>query len=198
MGPPADNMRMLVSRAFQPFGAASLAAVTLLIAGCSIAGPKPTSGTPREPTSASQFTSPGGIAGCAASTVHTGSGHGSSGLENTGVPWIGNDHFIAVLFFARPGDETMRAGGSQTTTGTQTKILWWAEDSGSDPLVIHGHESRTSGDFTQSVDGIGGGQYPSIVNVPTPGCWTLTETVGNQTVGAITIPVMAAVAKARV
>ena len=50
----------------------------------------------------------------------------------------------------------------------------------------------TSRSFTQSVAGIGGGQFPSVPVVPSKGCWTLTESVGGRTVGEITIPVVAA------
>lgn len=97
---------------------------------------------------------------------------------------------VAVLFFASHRGVTMRAGGRMTPE-LQTKILWSIQGAGGDPLVLRGHEpsGRT---FTQRVTGIGGGQYPSIVVVPSKGCWTLTATVAGQAAGSITVPVIAA------
>lgn len=109
------------------------------------------------------------------------------------MPWIGDERFAAVLFYATAADQTMRAGGTMGG-GLSTKILWWVA-SGGDDLLIRGTEARSGRTFTQQVTGIGGGQFPSVPVVPSAGCWTLTETVAGRTVGAITIPVAAAVGR---
>jgi len=84
----------------------------------------------------------------------------------------------------------MRAGG-RMSPGFATKIFWWIPDGG-DTLVIRGVEAASGRHFIQTVAGIGGGQFPSVPVVPGKGCWTLTESVGGRTVGAITIPVSTA------
>lgn len=104
--------------------------------------------------------------------------------------WMGDTHFFAFLFYTATNDPTMRAGG-QMSQGFATKIFWWIPGGGN-TLVIRGVEATSGRSFTQSVDGIGGGSFPSIPVVPSKGCWTLTESVGGRTAGAITIPVIAA------
>jgi hypothetical protein len=106
---------------------------------------------------------------------------------------MGNQGFAAVLFYAQGSDIVMRAGGTMAP-GRNTKILWWVKGAGNDPLVIHGRESASGRRFTQRVESIGGGQYPSIVVVPAKGCWTLDETVSGRYVGTISIPVESAIA----
>lgn len=100
---------------------------------------------------------------------------------------MGDGRFAAVLFYARGIDITMRAGG-EMAKGSSTKILWWVA-SGGDVLTIRGKETVSGRSFTQTVTGIGGGQFPSVPVVPVRGCWTLTESVGGRDVGEITIPV---------
>jgi hypothetical protein len=109
-----------------------------------------------------------------------------------GLPWIGNNKFVAVLFYSRNGSPRMRAGGLMAK-GESTKILWSVAGGRDDPLVIHGSESDSGKSFTQKVDGIGNGQYPSIPVVPSAGCWTLAESVAGQHVGSITVPVAPAI-----
>lgn len=104
---------------------------------------------------------------------------------------MGDDGFVAVLFYADGADPTMGTGGRMTGRGSLvSKIFWWVPGGGND-LVIHGRERATGRVFTQAVSGIGGGQFPSVPVVPAAGCWTLTETVGGRTVGAVTLPVSA-------
>jgi hypothetical protein len=107
---------------------------------------------------------------------------------------MGDGGFGAVLFYASRYDPLMRAGGGMMTRAKSTKILWWAPGGAGDPLVIRGRELSSGRTFTQRVDGLGDGQFPSIPDVPAAGCWTLTETAKGAVLGAITIPVSAAIA----
>lgn len=130
------------------------------------------------------------VHGCRVTAVHTGAVPpdipGFTGNGNP--PWMGDRDFAAILWYARDARAVMRVGG-RMAPGTNTKILWWVQDAGAEPLVIHGKEATTGRTFTQRVDGVGGGQYPSVPVVPAAGCWTLTETVGHRTAGAVTIAV---------
>jgi len=102
-------------------------------------------------------------------------------------PWMGNDRFAAVLFYAAGGDPTMAPGGTMPD-GRNTKILWMIRD-GEGPLTIRGTEAR-GGDFTQEVPRADQpNSYPSVVAVPRAGCWTLTAALGDRTIGSITVPV---------
>ncbi|HEX3811808.1 MAG TPA: hypothetical protein VHX59_03120 [Mycobacteriales bacterium] len=105
---------------------------------------------------------------------------------------MGDGGFGAVLFYASRYDPLMRAGGMMTRAKS-TKILWWAPGGAGDPLVIHGRELASGRSFSQRADGLGDGQFPSIPDVPSAGRWTLTETANGTVLGAITIPVAAAI-----
>lgn len=108
------------------------------------------------------------------------------------TPWMGDARFAAVLFYASGSNPTMRARGKMTKTQT-TKIFWWVAEGGN-TLVVRGKERASGRSFSQVVEGIGGGQFPSVPVVPSAGCWTLTGSIGGREVGAITIPVVAALA----
>lgn len=107
---------------------------------------------------------------------------------NGNPPWMGDGDFAAILWYARDSRAVMRAGGKMAP-GTNTKILWWVQGAGNESLVIRGKEATTGRTYTQRVEGIGGGQFPSVPVVPAAGCWTLTETVGQDTAGAVTVAV---------
>lgn len=189
--PSVGDNRVMPARRARIGWAALLTIVGLPMAGCTTTGHHPTISDARSSTALNKPT------GCIASTIHNGvsatptPGDGVSGtafsLQSSGVPWMGNDRFIAVLFYAKNGDPTMRAGGTMPNGGT-TKILWWAAQASDGPLVIHGTAAEGAA-FTQTVPGLGNGQYPSIVDVPAKGCWTLRTTVRGREVGAITVPV---------
>ncbi|MBO3749358.1 hypothetical protein J5X84_25040 [Streptosporangiaceae bacterium NEAU-GS5] len=97
--------------------------------------------------------------------------------------WMGDDDFVAVLFYAQSDDPTISPGGT-TPSGANTKILWIVRDS-TGPLTINGSAPGGAG-FTQQVEG--GGSYPSIVDVPRGGCWTLDASVSGERVGSIVLP----------
>jgi hypothetical protein len=104
-------------------------------------------------------------------------------------PWMGDDQFAAVLFYAK-GDSPLMYAGGQMPDGDITKILWWVATPRTGSLVIHGREASSGRTFAQSIGlGVGQGQYPSQMVVPSAGCWRLTATIGSAHVGAITVPV---------
>lgn len=104
---------------------------------------------------------------------------------------MGDKDFAAVLFYSDGHNPQMRAGGKMTP-GKSTKILWSIPKAGDAELTVNGI-SDNGHTFAQRITGIGGGQYPSVANVPTAGCWTLRETVRGKTVGTITVPVSPAI-----
>jgi hypothetical protein len=88
------------------------------------------------------------------------------------LPYVVSSQGNAVGFlFTDP----LRAG---TRTGTQNKILWVirTDDGGNGPLTIAtqpvGHSE--SAVLRHDEPGLGGGTYPSITDVTTPGCWHFT------------------------
>ncbi len=97
---------------------------------------------------------------------------------------MGDDNFVAVLFYAENDDPTLKPGG-EFPGGKQTKILWLIRDAVG-PLTIQGSAPGPQGDFTQKIDG--SGSYPSIVVVPREGCWTIDATVDGRHVGSIVLP----------
>lgn len=130
---------------------------------------------------------------CVISTVHY--SHPPAAVPGfmpraVGLPWTGDDHFVAVLFYARDDSPDIPVGGQWAGGGRNAKILWWAEGA-TDRLRVHGRESGGARQFTQSFPTVGGGQYPSIVVVPEPGCWTLDATVAGRKVGTITVRAVA-------
>jgi hypothetical protein len=93
-----------------------------------------------------------------------------------------------VLFYARQANPDIPAHGGWSDGGS-AKILWWATGAAAQ-LAVHGREATTAREFNQTFPTIGNGQYPTVVTVPTPGCWTLDATIGNQHVGSITLRVV--------
>jgi hypothetical protein len=102
---------------------------------------------------------------------------------NRPPPWMGDQDFVAVLFYAAGGDPTISPGG-KAPDGSATKILWLVRGA-TGPLTIRGTAPGGAG-FTQNIDG--GGSYPSIVDIPRSGCWTIEATVAGKRVGSIVLP----------
>ena len=123
---------------------------------------------------------------CPVNPVYAGT-LGKAGLED--VPWIRADplsaQVTAFLFFVEPTYkrthtyQPLHTGGSYADGGRNTKILWIVDASNSSTTatitgvkVSSPHET-----FQQTLTLAGsatpGANYPSIVNVPTPGCWQI-------------------------
>jgi hypothetical protein len=80
-----------------------------------------------------------------------------------GVPWAfgTGENTVAYVFATQ-----LVAGVSPRVDGTNNKVLWEAKDDPTETLVVEGRPLGQS----QPVVTIAGG--PSIVDVPTAGCWT--------------------------
>jgi hypothetical protein len=103
------------------------------------------------------------------------------------VPWIASapgGNFKAHLFFYEGGIPWAkeRLLGARIFTTRQSrdinpKVLWITRVRGyGRKLLIRGERLDASGSFSATYDGWG--DYPSYVEVPTPGCWRLTVTSG--------------------
>jgi hypothetical protein len=142
---------------------ALLAALSLLVAGVAT----PAVGSPT----------------CEATPVHFTAG-GARGLST--VPWVKVGRaFRAYLFFYAAGladGRVNRSSGTVIYTGGGTsafssKILWVARHPGA-TAAVRGQQLDGSGRFTENLSRVGGGAFPSIVRVPTAGCWKLTVRSG--------------------
>jgi hypothetical protein len=124
-----------------------------------------------------------GTTTCDATPVHFTAG-GARGLSN--VPWVRvGSAFRAYLFFyaaeladgrvnQSPGTVIYTGGG---TSAFSTKILWVPQHP-SPSAVVTGQQLDGSGRFTQNLSRAGGGEFPSIIQVPTAGCWKLSVRSG--------------------
>ncbi len=77
-----------------------------------------------------------------------------------------------------------RAGG-----GAATKILWWVRGQGAARLTVTGQRLDGAGSFRQTIPGPSPGNstfFPSIITVPTPGCWRVGLQAGSAA-GSLTI-----------
>ncbi len=102
------------------------------------------------------------------------------GLE--GVPWIAgrpaSSRMLAYLFYYHPDPaasdpRAVLYANGVTPQGGYTKILWiFLKRNRSHALVIRGYERATGATFVQRVRGAGL-YVPSIVDVPSAGCWDL-------------------------
>ena len=160
----------------------------LSLAGCS--QPAPAAAT----TQSSPKTSGHVLAGGCAGTVVTDreppmwaqGGWTNPHGQPWGVPWAfgTGDNAVAYLFATQ-----LVAGASPRADGTNNKVLWESRDSPSGAgVMIEAHPFGQS----QPVVTISGG--PSIVDVPTAGCWTfrLSWNASGQHSSAINLEVLPA------
>lgn len=141
---------------------------------------------------------------CDATRVHY-TPHAGSGAGLAPYPWIAasptSAGVVGHLFYYTAVRAWMRAQapGLQIYTGGQTpngrasmKVLWdFPRVRTALPVQLRGERLDRSGSFAQVLSPAGPTrrgptQYPSIVDVPAPGCWRLTLTTGT-TVGRITV-----------
>jgi hypothetical protein len=71
------------------------------------------------------------------------------------------------------------SGGQSPDGRVSMKILWELRSgSAAATLDVRGKRLNGSGSFSQTLSSIGGGQFPSIIDVPRSGCWRLTLQTG--------------------
>ena len=121
---------------------------------------------------------------CPITPVFTGSSLGSPDLDF--LPWMKaeptSSGIVAYLFFVLPGFATTHTYRPLHTSGgypdgSTTKILWSINNpNASVALEITGKKLSAGHETFQQTFPMASsprGDYPSIVNVPTPGCWQL-------------------------
>ena len=124
---------------------------------------------------------------CDATAVHA-SGHPRFG-DVRWLPATPSSSGIAAVGFVTtvPGarDATVYAGGL-APGGTATKFLWWSPRAGAS-LRLVGQRLDGAGAFTQTEQVATGATppmtgpfFPSIVNVPAPGCWAVVARTGGR------------------
>jgi hypothetical protein len=165
----------------------SLLAVT---AGCTTKGASSRSTPPPTPSSVS----------CAASVVHHVPYPGAGpGLEQ--LPWVAaaptTTGIVGYLFYYDKQNVWRQeqlprvrifSGGQSPDGRLSMKILWQTQRSGGVLLHVQGDRLDGAGSFSQQLSPTASNatQFPSIVNVPTAGCWRLTLTTGTTT-GHVTV-----------
>lgn len=107
-----------------------------------------------------------------------------------GVPWVRAGTVYGYLFYyAADGPWKAQPSRVLITTrsgvpgGYATKILWHVPE-GSSVVTVSGKKLDGPGGFRQKFSATstgGGGWFPSIVAVPSSGCWRLTVTSGHTT-----------------
>jgi hypothetical protein len=78
------------------------------------------------------------------------------------------------------------AGGQSPDGRESMKILWELRRGSAIALRVQGTRLDASGSFSQELSPAGAAQFPSIINVPTRGCWRLTLRAGKVT-GHVTL-----------
>ena len=151
----------------------------------------------------------GGIASstedCAATTVHYGPNEGAqAGLAQ--LPWIAaspsSTGVVGHLFYYDRSNVwkmerllrlRMYSGGQSPDGRVNMKILRELLDRGASPPILDLQAKRLdgSGSFSQELPSTSSDaqQFPSIIDVPEPGCWRLTLKAGT-TAGHVTIVVV--------
>lgn len=76
------------------------------------------------------------------------------------------------------------SGGESPDGRINMKILWELRRGSAPGLRVQGKRLDGSGSFAEYFQG--GSQFPSIIDVPTAGCWRLTLKAGKQT-GRVTV-----------
>lgn len=74
-------------------------------------------------------------------------------------------------------------GGQSPDGRISMKILWKLRRGGAPAMLVYGKKLNSSQSFSQQLSPAAGSstQFPSIIDVPTPGCWRLTVKAGKTT-----------------
>ena len=124
---------------------------------------------------------------CDATVVHP-SGHPRFG-DVRWLPATPSSSGIAAVLFVTTVPGTTNAivyAGGRAPQGAATKFLWWSPRAGAS-LRLVGQRLDGSGAFTQTeqvaigvTPPVTGPSFPSIVNVPAPGCWAVVAETGGR------------------
>jgi len=157
----------MVGTAIAPHGLTALAVVLVLMTGCSAASatrlPSPSAAVLPQQSQAA----PGG---CAGTRVTVGGVPASwAGFSGAGVvPWAmgAPPDALAYLFATQLVAEGLRPDGSSN------KVLWVTRGLSRDLTIVGRPLGRSQPVVTVGGQVVNGNQLPSLVDVPTPGCWS--------------------------
>lgn len=165
----------------KPWAAGAILAA--VVAGCAPQGVPIASAAPilSSPTASVETFPPGprtAIAGgCGGTQVFTGPGPDAAGPDGIpgldGLPWAtASPAAVGITaYFFRPPPDLLIVGPSPT--GPDNKVLWVSQGNLSGDLLI---EARPNGSSTSTVHfrfPAAGRDYPSLIELPTAGCWQL-------------------------
>ena len=100
-----------------------------------------------------------------------------------------SDGVAAILFVSTipDADSAMIYAGGQAPQGWATKFLWWSPHPGPNAVITGRRVDGLPGRFQQKFWGASADEgivFPSIVEIPTAGCWATTVQIG-KTAGLI-------------
>ncbi len=100
------------------------------------------------------------------------------------VPWVQAGRVQGYLFYyssfskPQPGRALIYTGG-RTPSGGATKILWYVPRGGL-WLTVRGLRLDGPGTFSDRFRIVGNYFYPSVIDIPSVGCWRLTVASGGR------------------
>ena len=123
---------------------------------------------------------------CAATTVqYQRAPSGAPG--GVGGPWVAstNSAFRGYLFYVgATGWARTKPGGARIFTmkadeRVYPKVLWLALGRSKAAISLRRTRLDHPGSFESRYPGVGGGQYPSYIEIPTAGCWRVSVSSGS-------------------
>jgi hypothetical protein len=121
------------------------------------------------------------IADCPATPVHTGVLRNASPSLSS-VPWVyGSPGIAGFVFGVRHGATALELPtNGEWADGQTAKVLWWARKrTNARVVVVRGTSFDGGGTFLEKARAaLSGGGYPSLVDIPSEGCWRLDVTLG--------------------
>jgi hypothetical protein len=187
-----------------------LAILIMLVAGCTTSSQQRTQASPvlspgaSPSASVTQLKPEGALpSSCPATPIYQGGK--ANAFVSSGIPWIqaqpASSGILGHLFYTpftlaeKSAYRFLHTGGVNPVDGANTKILWTIDHASiSDTLQVDGTNLSNPGKtFHQTINpgsspaaNLSQNQYPSIVVVPSAGCWKLQITSG-QASGTITM-----------
>ena len=118
------------------------------------------------------------IAACPATPVHT-PGSAASPAPIPGLAWVRVSPTLAGVLFTWKGSPTLELPtGGAWGDGSTAKVLWWPRGRGGGrALTVRGRSLDGGGSFVEKFSAASSG-YPSIVDIPSAGCWRIDVTTG--------------------
>src|SRR5450759_1575310 len=154
-----------------------------MLYGCDVAPSTPTPQTAKHSAAASSSQSnaveaPSAVGGgCSMTQIYSGPGpDASSGLTANPWAWASpREAGIAAYFFRRPPDLLVIHPGP---TDTQNKILWMSRSGLAGDLIVTARPLDSASPVVR-FRFPGGRDYPSLIDLPAPGCWRLDLVIGS-------------------